>query len=190
MDTYERDFIDDSHLFTPSRHKQQRGRRVEREKRVKSTDRTECSSDSSDEVTVLKTRHTSDRKKKVVVHDSSSDSEGGVPVISGCDTDQSQHMCTSKELLELKKDKTQKYGDEVVSEDSDEEEPNVPMTSLKRRKKTFSLKLDSDESEVEGDSDRKAGGGRGQKRRRLVKRPESDDEIRYCTCTNVHITGY
>ena len=102
---------------------------------------------------------------------SSSDSEGNDPIISPQHGDQPK---VNKEPLMKGKARD-------TPSDSDEE-PNIPMASTRRRKKLVSLNSDTDEGNSEDDV-KKRGSNNGEvgkrKRRRLLKQPESDDEIRY-----------
>ena len=171
IDTYERDFIDDSHMTTPTRQK--REQRTKRKRLKSSGDEDNDSSDSSDSVGVRKTSHSS-IKKKAVVDDSSSDNEGGNPAINCRHEDASE---TNKDAVKVREGA---LGKVAVSEDSGEEELRIPEVFRKKRKKTVSLNMDSDEDSLGGEKGEKkeeGGGGSGQKRRRL-RRPESDEEVR------------
>ena len=158
LDTYERDFIDDSfEVSTPLRRhkgKRKRARKVD-------SDGDEPSSDGSDEIRAQRPRLTSDSKKKVVLSASSSDSEGDAPVISHRPGD--EHVCGAVQKTEAK---------------GSDDEANFTPTFIRRRKKT-SLNIDSDEGSSEEREAKKGGGAKIRKRRRLIQQPESDDEIQY-----------
>ena len=138
-----------------------------RRKRVKdSEDDDSHSSTSSDDVGIRRTRLASDCKRRVL-NASSSDSEGDVPLISPHCGDQPK---VNKETL-------MKGEAQDAPTDSDEE-VNISMSSAKRRKKVMSLNSDSDEESSEDDTKKRNGEIGKQKRRRLLKQPESDEEIR------------
>ena len=177
LDTYERDFIDDTYLLTPRYHKQKRRRK----EKVKESSDNGNSTDSSDDVRVRRTKKHTPEYSRVVLNESSSnsDAEGNDPVISPHHGDQLQSSTKSKE------EKGETHN--VASEDSDE--PKITHSFIKRRKKTFSLNTDSDDEEEKTREDcsaKKLGlygkGSSGPKRRRLIKQPESDDDIRYVFC--------
>jgi hypothetical protein len=102
---------------------------------------------------------------------SSSDSEGDAPFISPHHGDQ----------LKVYKEPLAKGEVQDAPTDSDEEEEvNISVSSAKRRrKKVVSLNSDSDEENSEDNIKRRNGGTDKQKRRRLLKQPESDEDIRY-----------
>lgn len=160
LDTYERDFIDDTQLMTPSRRHRQR-----RSKGAKDRDEDESSSNSSDGGVVRRMRHVPDNKK-VVLNISSSDSDGDAP-----STSLDNQSRPSKELVMKSENKG---GSE------DDEEPKIPVAFLKRRKKTVSL---AEDEESEDDfkkkcSDNEETDNAQKGKRRRLKQLESDDEIR------------
>ena len=170
IDTYERDFIDDSFITTPS--KQKREIRRKRKRLKPSDDEASLSSGSSDSVGVRKQRNSS-HKKKLVVDDSSSDNEGEDPEITGCQGVESE---TNKETAKVEE---RSSGKKVASEDSEEEEMEV---SKKQSRKTTSLNLESDEDGIGGVREEKRegpkeGGGVSAQKRRRLRQPDSDEEI-------------
>ena len=133
-------------------------------------------------------KHTPEHNRVVLNESSSnSDSEGNDLVTSPHHGDQLQSGTKS----EVEKCETHEF----ASEDSDE--PKITTTFIKQRKKTFSFNTDSDDEEEEKSgeecsakkSGRKCRGSGGPKRRRLIKQPESDDDIRYVNSVgkvNIH----
>ena len=178
LDTYEKDFIDDTQILTPRKHHpRSRRKRTKRVKDSKEEDNDRHSSTSSDDVGVRRTRHTSDSKRRVL-NASSSDSEGDVPFIAPHRGDQPK---VNKEPL--------MKGEAQDSPTDSDEEVNISVSSAKQRKKVISLNSDSEEENFEDNKKRRTSGTDKRKRRRLLKQPESDEDIRYiiipliCTCT-------
>ena len=129
---------------------------------------------------VRKTKKHTPEHNRVVLNESSSnsDSERNDPAISARHGDQLQSGAKS----EGERGGTHN----IASEDSDE--PKIATSFIKRRKKTVSLNIDSDDEEEENKSGEECSanvfgrigrGSGGPKRRRLIKQPESDDDVRY-----------
>lgn len=178
LDTYEKDFIDDTQILTPQKHHpRSRRKRTKRAKDSEEEDNDRHSSTSSDDVGVRRTRYTSDSKRRML-NASSSDSEGDVPFISPHCGDQPK---VNKEPL--------MKGEAQDSPADSDEEVNISVSSAKQRKKVMSLNSDSEEENIEDNKKRRTSGTDKRKRRRLLKQPESDEDIRYiiipliCTCT-------
>ena len=166
LDTYERDFIDDAQFLTPQkRHPKYKRKRTKRVKDSEEDDNRHSSA-SSDDVGITRTRQTSDCKRRVL-NASSSDSEEDAPNISPHRGDQ----------LKVNKEPLMRGEAHDAPTDSDEE-VNISLSCVKRRKKMTSLNSDSDGENSEDDTKRRNGRTDKRKRRRLLKQPESDDDIR------------
>ena len=165
LDTYEKDFIDDSQFLTPLRrqNKIKRGQKTETV-----TEEDERNSDSSD--CIRRTRHTWESKRHVLCI-SSSDSEGETPATA-------PHLRNQPKVNEKVLMKGEAHD---TPTDSDEEVNIVNVSSSKRRKRKISLNLDSDEENSDNAMKRRSYTNEraGRRKKRPLKQPASDDEIRY-----------